>query len=62
MSSNLGLLAPLDEEASALLPQAGLSTQKNRCWQKRWPGQSSRTEQEEAPSLALRQGGTKHKR
>jgi hypothetical protein len=30
MSSSLGLLAPLDEEASALLPQAGLSTQKNQ--------------------------------
>jgi hypothetical protein len=30
MSSNLGLLAPLEEEASALLPHEGLSTQKNQ--------------------------------
>jgi hypothetical protein len=58
MSSNLGLLAPLDEETSALLPRQGCQHRKTRCWQKRWPGQSSRTEQEEVPSLALRQGGT----
>jgi hypothetical protein len=30
MSVSLGFLAPLDEEASALLPHAGLSTQKNQ--------------------------------
>jgi hypothetical protein len=30
MSASLGLLAPLDEEASALFPQEGLSTQKNQ--------------------------------
>jgi hypothetical protein len=28
MSVSLGFLAPLDEETSALFPQAGLSTQK----------------------------------
>jgi hypothetical protein len=30
MSVSLGILIPLDEEASALFPQAGLSTQKNQ--------------------------------
>jgi hypothetical protein len=30
MSVSLGILVPLDEEASALFPHAGLSTQKNQ--------------------------------
>jgi hypothetical protein len=30
MSVSLGILVPLEEEASALFPQAGLSTQKNQ--------------------------------
>jgi hypothetical protein len=30
MSVILGILVPLDEEASALFPHAGLSTQKNQ--------------------------------
>jgi hypothetical protein len=30
MSVSLGFLAPLDEEAFALFPYAGLSTQKNQ--------------------------------
>jgi hypothetical protein len=30
MSVSLGILIPLDEEANALFPHAGLSTQKNQ--------------------------------